>query len=255
MRHAEPVMGTVVSIDVRTRAPDERLRRAIERAVGWLHWVDAAFSPYLPDSEISRLDRGELARDACHPRVREILDLCDELHAATDGYFDARASGHLDPSGVVKGWSIEQASALLAQAGAPDHAIDGGGDVRLRGDADPTTGQRWQVALRHPFQLDAFCAVLGLEEGAVATSGTYERGFHVIDPHRRRPVTAIVALTVIGPELTMTDAYATAAFAMGLDAPEWLGGLAHHEAFMIDADGNGWATPGFARYRLDSLQS
>ena len=63
---------------------------------------------------------------------------------------------------------------------------------------------------------------MGLHEGAVATSGTYERGFHVIDPKRRRPVTDLAAVTVIGPELTLTDAYATAALAMGAAAPAWL---------------------------------
>ena len=148
----------------------------------------------------------------------------------------------------MKGWSVEQASILLAEAGFGDHAIDAGGDVRLRGRTG--TGRPWQVALRHPFQRDAFCAVVALDEGAVATSGTYERGFHVIDPLRRVPATAIASVTVIGPELTVTDAYATVALAMGVDAPDWLLGLPDHEAFTIDAEGNGWQTPGFDRYRL-----
>ncbi|MGH9058316.1 MAG: FAD:protein FMN transferase [Acidimicrobiales bacterium] len=133
MQHAEAVMGTVVSIDVRTSGSAAGAQRAIDDVVTWLHWVDATFSTYRPESEISRLDRHELAPDECHPHVREILVLCDDLRTSTAGYFDAWASGHLDPSGVVKGWSIERASDLLAAAGWPDHAIDGGGDVRLRG--------------------------------------------------------------------------------------------------------------------------
>jgi len=247
-RHAEQVMGTVVSIEIRTQGPQAELQNSIDRVVADLHWVDATFSTYKPDSEISRLDRGELTTSDCHPLVREVLALCDQLHSETGGYFDARAGGHLDPSGLVKGWSVERASAQLTADGWPDHAIDAGGDVRLRGNTG--VGRPWQVALRHPFQLDAFCAVVGLAEGAVATSGTYERGFHVIDPHRGRPATAVSALTVIGPELTRTDAYATAAVAMGLDAPLWLDSLVDYEAFLIDADGNGSATSGFDRYRL-----
>ncbi len=249
MRHAEPVMGTVVSIDVRTSGAEPQLHVAIKEVVRWLHWVDETFSTYKPDSEIRRLDRGDLAIDDCHPYVQDTLALCEKLRESTGGYFDARAGGHLDPSGLVKGWSIEHASAMLAAAGWPDHAIDGGGDVRVRSHTD--SGRQWQIALRHPFQLDAFCAVVGLHNGAVATSGTYERGFHVIDPHRRRPVTTVAAVTVIGADLTTADAYATAALAMGLDAPEWLASLADHEALMVDSDGNGWTTQGFARYRLD----
>ena len=109
--------------------------------------------------------------------MRHILALCEGLRTATNGYFDSRAAGRLDPSGVVKGWSIDQASEILTTAGCPDHLIDGGGDVRLRGRAGPNT--QWRVAVVHPLRLDAYCAALQLPDGAVATSGTYERGFHV----------------------------------------------------------------------------
>jgi thiamine biosynthesis lipoprotein len=249
-RHAEAVMGTVVSFDLRGPVGSAAAARsAIGEVVAWLHWVDATFSTYKPGSEINRLDRGELRPTACHREVRSILALCDELHDVTNGYFDARADGRLDPSGVVKGWSIERASAMLVDLGWPDHSIDGGGDVRLRGRHGE--GRDWHVAITHPFIAGAYCALVGLPQGAVATSGTYERGFHVIDPHQRRPAIALAAVTVLGPELTMTDAYATAALAMGTGAPEWLEGLHGHEALVIDADGNGWSTPGFDRHRLD----
>jgi thiamine biosynthesis lipoprotein len=245
--HTEIVMGTVVSFEVRNQ-PSGAARPAIEAAVDWLHWVDATFSTYRPESEINRLDRGDLTADACHPHVRHILALCEQLRAASNGFFDVRAAGRLDPSGVVKGWSIERASQMLTAAGCPDHLIDGGGDVRLHGQAGPQTD--WRVGVVHPLALDAYCAALHLHEGAVATSGTYQRGFHVIDPHRRRPATDLAAVTVIGSDLTMTDAYATAALAMGAAAPAWLQGLAAHEAMIVDTDGKGWQTSGFHRYQL-----
>jgi thiamine biosynthesis lipoprotein len=247
-RHAETVMGTVVSFELRGQGPARAAADAIGAAVRWLHWVDATFSTYKPDSNVNRLDRGELVVAACDPQVREILDLCDILHAATEGYFDARATGHLDPSGVVKGWSIERASMLLHDLGWPNHSIDGGGDVRLRGDAGLVQG--WQVAITHPFRLDAFCAVVAVTEGAVATSGTYQRGFHVLDPHRGQPATALAAVTVIGRELVWSDAYATAALAMGTNAPTWLEALPDHEAYVIDAEGHSWRSSGFDRYLI-----
>jgi FAD:protein FMN transferase len=244
--HADPVMGTVVSFDVRG-TPQSVARAAIERAVAWLHWVDATFSTYRDDSEISRLDRGELSEDASHPEVRYILSLCERLRVETEGFFDGRATGRLDPSGVVKGWSIDRASQLLTDSACPNHLIDGGGDVRLHG--RPAADVEWQVGVVHPLRLDAYCAALRLAEGAVATSGTYERGFHVVDPHTRRPVVDVAAVTVVGPELTLADAYATAALAMGTTAPAWLDSLVDYEALVIDAGGRGWETSGFDRYR------
>ena len=82
----------------------------------------------------------------------------------------------------------------------------------------------------------------------MATSGTAERGLHVIDPRTRRPAGALASVTVVGPDLTHTDAYATAAVAMGLDAPGWLECLREHEAFVVDARGHAWWTAGFARH-------
>jgi len=239
------VMGTVVSFDVRTPAPAERVEAAVQAAVGWLHWVERTFSTYQHGSEVNRFDRGELAAaDAC-AELRHILRLCHELHDSTGGFFDAWATARFDPSGVVKGWSIEQASSILVAAGFPDHAIDGGGDVRLQGTPGP--GRLWQVGVRHPRQRDAYSAVLSLPGGAVATSGTYERGAHVVDPRTGRPATELVSVTVTGSELTTTDAYATAALAMGADAPAWLAGLDGYEAQVVSEQGRGWSTPGFRR--------
>lgn len=250
-------MGTVVSFELRPGgAVDEAastMAEAVADAVAWLHWVDETFSTYTDESEISRLDAGELPLEQCHPEVRHILSVCEELRAGTSGYFDARAGGNLDPSGVVKGWSIERASAILVARGWPDHLVDGGGDVRVHGRAGHPGG--WRVGITHPFRRDALCAVVHLEDGAVATSGTYERGLHVIDPHRGRPATDLASVTVVGPELVYTDAYATAALAMGGGAAAWLTSLEGYEALVIDAVGRPVETPGFARYRVETLNT
>jgi thiamine biosynthesis lipoprotein len=253
-RWRQEVMGTVVTFDIVTAAPVAEAAPAVEAAMAWLRWVDATFSPFQVDSAVRRIDRGDLAVADAPPEVGRILALCADLRATTRGYFDARAGGSLDPSGVVKGWAVERASELLADAGWPDHAVDGGGDIRLRGRGPGPGG--WRVAVTHPWRGDAFCAVLGLlAGGAVATSGTYERGLHVIDPHRGLPATDLAAVTVVGPELVRADAYATAALAMGVDAPDWLGGLDDHEALVVDASGRGWETPGFGHYRLEGAES
>jgi thiamine biosynthesis lipoprotein len=239
----EQVMGTVVTFDVRTAAPRTQVDEALAAATQWLHWVDDTFSTYKEHSEVNRFDRGELPIDECCEELKKVVALCYKFNGATGGYFDAWASGRFDPSGVVKGWSVEHASALVQEAGLADHAIDGGGDVRLSG--SPGTGRPWQVGVRHPLQRDAYCAALSLTGGAVATSGTYERGLHVINPFSGKPATELVAVTVVGPELVSADAYATAAFAMGAAAPDWLESLAGYESLVINADGQGWSTQGF----------
>ena len=133
----------------------------------------------------------------------------------TGGYFDVRAgaSRTLDPSGLVKGWSVDRAAALLDAAGASNYAVNAGGDMRLRGGALPESV--WRVGIQHPLERDRVAAVLETRDLAVATSGAYERGEHVIDPHTRRPPAGVLSVTITGPDLATADAYATSAFAMG----------------------------------------
>src|SRR5919112_4971373 len=117
------IMGMPIGID----APGVD----VEPAFAWLREVDAVFSPYREDSEISRLDRGEIALADCRPEVDEVLMRCRALHAATGGYFSVRPNGRLDPSGLVKGWAIDGAARKLAAA--ERFCINAGGDVLVRG--------------------------------------------------------------------------------------------------------------------------
>jgi FAD:protein FMN transferase len=180
------------------------------RVFAWLRWVDATFSTYRADSEISRLARGE--RFEPHPLVRGVLARCEELRVETGGLFDARAGGRLDPSGFVKGWAVERAAAF----GSGRFLIDAGGDVVLRGS--------WRVGIRHPYEPDRLAAAITVADCAVATSGAYERGPHIIDPRTRLPASGLSSVTVVGRDLGTADAYATAAFVAG--DPAWTAGLA-----------------------------
>jgi thiamine biosynthesis lipoprotein len=241
------VMGMAVSIDIRDETADaERLDRAVGEVVRWLEWVDVTFSTYQETSEISRIARGELAVADASPEVAVVLGLGERFRLESDGYFDVNAGGRLDPSGVVKGWAVERASALLLAAGFADHAVNAGGDIRLRG--SPASGRGWRVGIAHPHDRSGLVAVAELAGGAIATSGTAERGAHVTDPHTGRAAIELASVTVVGPELVATDAYATAALAMGAGARAWLGELTArtgHDAYVVDADGSTWWTPGF----------
>jgi thiamine biosynthesis lipoprotein len=122
-RHAEHCMGTVFSFDLR---PPSVPAAVLEDVIAWLHRIDATFSTYRPGSEICRLAQGEITVAGCAPEVQEILGLCDRLREATGGCFSAYASGTLDPSGVVKGWAVERAAAMLRRAGSRNALLTSG---------------------------------------------------------------------------------------------------------------------------------
>jgi thiamine biosynthesis lipoprotein len=242
VRRVEQIMGMPILVDLRDDVVDER---ALDAVFDWFREVDETFSTYNPDSEISRIARGDLAVAGSSPEVRQVLVRCEQLRRETAGYFDAYASGALDPSGLVKGWSVDRAAALLARVGFENYAVNAGGDIRLVGGARPDS--IWRVGIQHPRLRNRIAAAVEGSDLAVATSGAYARGEHVVDPHTGATPSGILSVTITGPDLATADAYATAAFAMGGDwAPEWTASLAAgYEAITILADDRVLLTPGF----------
>ncbi len=241
VRHAEHVMGTVVSFDVAAAFAGAPLAQAVR----WLHWVDATFSPFLPGSEVSRLARGEVSAADCAPEVAEVLAACESVTKASGGYFSARYAGRLDPSGYVKGWAIERAAMMLTAAGSASHCVNGGGDVQCVG-ARSAAGEPWRIGIADPAHPGSLIRVVRGNGFAVATSGIAERGPHIIDPHTGRPAGEFLSVTVVGPSLALADAYATAAVAMGSAARAWIEGFDGYHGFALRADGRSWQTAGFA---------
>ncbi|MER5946264.1 FAD:protein FMN transferase [Streptomyces sp. NPDC001904] len=237
MRRVEHVMGFPVSL----RVDDEDVpERAADAVFAWLREVDERFSPFKPDSEVSRHGRGEPAPHEPSADLVEVLDLCEHYRLATDGAFDVRLPGRaFDPCAVVKGWSMQRAAELLRAAGARRFCLNAGGDV-------VASGGPWRVGIRHPERADKLCATVELTDGGVATSGRYERGDHIIDGRTGRPATELLSLTVVATTLTEADSVATAAFAMGADGIEWAASLEGCEVFAVDAEGRVLRTAGLA---------
>jgi thiamine biosynthesis lipoprotein len=239
-RVVERVMGTVVSLDIRAGLCDASV---LEDAFAHLHEIDARFSTYREDSEIQRLDRGELALADVSPDVRWVLERCTDLRSETGGFFDVRATGRLDPSALVKGWAAQRAADILGAGGLTDFCLNAGGDVIARGSALP--GRGWRVGVQHPHDRTTIAARVNVRDLAVATSGAYERGAHILDPRTGAPPADVLSVTVIGADLGTADAYSTAAFAMGLDGPAWTLALDGYEAMTILAADTVLCTPGF----------
>ncbi|MEU9353079.1 FAD:protein FMN transferase [Streptomyces griseoloalbus] len=236
MRRVEHVMGFPVSL----RVDDEGFpESAADALFARLREADARFSPFREDSEVSRLDRGDLDPEALSPELTEILDLCERYRIATGGAFDVRLPGRrLDPCAVVKGWSVQRGADLLTAAGARRFCLNAGGDV-------VAAGGPWRVGIRHPQHADRLCTVLHLTDGAVATSARYERGDHILDGRTGRPATGLLSLTVVAPTLTEADTVATAAFALGREGIDWAAARPGCEVFAVDADRRVVRTSGF----------
>lgn len=221
-------MGTAIVIDVRDPETDAdgwdaQAGAAVEAAFDHFRDVDTRFSTYKPDSEISRLNRGELVEQKCSEQMRDVLRMCELARVTSDGYFDIRghrSDGAIDPSGLVKGWSVEGAARILEAAGLRNYCINAAGDLRASGYVEP--GKPWRIGIRNPWDAHTTAAVIAAHDLSIATSGTYERGEHVIVPHTGRPPDGIASMTIIGPSLTWADTWATAAYAMGIRGVEWI---------------------------------
>ena len=245
LTHVEFVMGTAVTFDV--RFDDDRQREeadaAVHEACAWLHWVDTTFTTYNEASYVRRLARGEITIADCPERVGEVVEMCERYRDETDGWFDPWAGpAGFDPSGLVKGWSVQLASDLLVERGFARHCVNGGGDVAARG--RPGDAPAWGIGIIDPYDNQSLLVAVRVVDEAVATSGIAERGQHV---WRRdgSPATELASVTVIDPDLTRADVLATTALAMGEAALPWLAERVR-DAYVIDAGRVERMTPGFA---------
>jgi len=232
-------MGTVFSLAV--VGGDDM---AIERACRFLHHVDDVFSTWIEDSWISRIRRGEAELEDAPDIVSEVHGLCLEALRTSRGRFDPwRLPGGFDPTGLVKGWAAERAARQLQEAGATAAMVNGAGDIACFG--RPDLAREWRIGLEDPFDPSRIAMVV---EGwpAVATSGTYQRGLHLIDPTSGRPAFGVRAATVVGPALWLADALATAAAASEVTAGiEMVKAVEGYELLVVDEDGRRTFTPGF----------
>jgi len=228
------------------------IEAAFDSVYDYLTTVDETFSTYKDQSEIMRINRGELTLEHASEDMQTIFALAEQTRLETDGYFDIQHNGMIDPSGIVKGWAIYNAADILHQHGFANYYVDAGGDIQAVG-KNPD-GEDWRVGIRNPFNLNEIVKVLAVRDAGIATSGTSIRGQHIYNPlsgaalNGALPSDEIVSLTVIGANVYEADRFATAAFAMGRDGILFIEGLQGFEGYLIDRNGIATLTSGFARY-------
>ena len=235
-----PVMGTMASVHVHDGAEPTLIDGAVDAMWQELDRLEDIFSTFRPSSELSRINRGELHLLDAGSEVIEVVDACTWLEHVSKGAFRARRPGDttIDPAGFVKGWAAELAAKCLDRAGLQHWYLSVGGDIQTRGTA--CDGTPWRVAIADPNSADvhAIRAIVEVCGDAVATSGIAARGRHLWDGRTDQLAASLASMTVVGPNLTWADAFATAAFVMGLDGVDWVTRFDGYRALAITPDGD-----------------
>ena len=121
--------------------------------------------------------------------------------------------------GIAKGYVVDRMASVLADHGLEDFLINAGGDIRsagLREDGEP-----WRVGVQDPKKQGDLPDVIGLSNGAVATSGSYEIYFdrdrsyhHIVSARTGDSPRSSESVSVVAPTTLAADALATAVFVM-----------------------------------------
>jgi len=243
VKQTKHLMGMPITVEILDAGANTNVFSDI-----WSHFssVDRKYSTYKKDSEISKINNG-LQTTKWSPEMKTILRLCEQTKQETGGYFNIIHNNKRDPSGLVKGWAINNAAKLLLARGFQNFYIEAGGDIQVHGlNAEK---KLWRVGIRNPFKRTEVVKIVAVTTSGVATSGTYIRGQHIYNPHKPDGlVKEVASLTVVGPNIYEADRFATAAFAMGKAGIEFIESLASCEAYMIDDKKQAVFTSGFEKY-------
>jgi thiamine biosynthesis lipoprotein len=226
MRRVEQIMGMPISIDIPDCDDDEVFVAAFDR----LRQIDDRFSTYKPQSEASRFAAGKTRERKLSPELQKVIKACREAEKQTNGYFSAWAAGAFDPSGYVKGWAIAETGKTIEGRGYKTYCVGAGGDILARSNS----GKIWNIGIQDPSDRSKILNKLSISNGAVATSGNYERGAHIINPNTQQPADIFLSVTVTGPEIIKADILATAIFASGQKQPEFLKSFHGYDTIIVD---------------------
>jgi len=242
MKQTEIIMGMPITIKI----VDKATKALLTDVFSYFKEVDARYSTYKESSEISQINNG-LPKSKWSAEMKKVLNLCEQTKADTKGYFDIVHNGKYDPSGLVKGWAINNAADILRKKNITNFYIEAGGDIQVSG--HESDNKPWTVGIRNPFNIDEIIKTVSVTSEGVATSGTYIRGQHIYNPLRpNAKLNQVKSLTVIGPNIYEADRFATAAFAMGAEGISFIKTIKGLEAYMVTDNKMATYTNGFERY-------
>jgi len=254
-------MGTVISLTVPAGAVPgtaggegglDAASAAVERVFAGL---DETFSLYRPDSEASRLARGELSLRDSSAAMRDRYAEALSWRLRTEGAFSPeRPDGVLDLSGLIKGYAIGQAGEALRSRRITDWCLNAGGDVLVMGSPVPGSGTAWAAGVVDPMDRSALLAAYELggpgTRCALATSGSAERGDHIWAAGAGSRTAGssgagFAQVSVAAADIVTADVLATAIVAGGTAMLHWATDGWEIEVLAVRRNGELLATPGF----------
>lgn len=178
--------------------------------------IDRELSPFRDDSLLSRFQKGDLEPMLISTDFESIFAQAKLAEEMTNGSFTPFFSGKYDPTGLTKGWAIEQAFEkyllpLLSDTKIIGVSLNGGGDLKAK-----TTDKvdfHWGIGIENPDDLQMLLTSYYLKNGAVATSGSSKRGENIVREYN----SLIKQVTIVSDSLVDADIWATAGIASGYD--------------------------------------
>lgn len=243
MKKVALIMGMPITIEIADKYIKENI---FDNIFKYFHHVDSVFSTYKKNSEISKINDNKIKPSEYSIEMKEIFSLAEKTKNETHGYFNINFKDKLDPSGIVKGWAIYNASKILDKNGYKNYYINAGGDIQTRG--RNIKGEKWSIGIQDPWNSNSIVKTIHINGEGVATSGTYERGEHIYNPLKKSVAKDIMSITVIGPNIFDADRFATAAFAMGKSGIHFIEQLNGYEGYLIDKDKKAIYTSNFNKY-------
>jgi len=242
LRKQFPVWGTIVDVDIASSLVSEKaLNKGMQQVIDFCKQVDSDFSTYIDTSWITHLRTNHIEISSCPPSVQEVWQLCLQAKHLTDGAFDPWAvEGGFDPSGLVKGWAADKCADLLLSLGIEHVQVNAAGDLALRGGFYDGVVKPWRIGVVNPENRAEVVETFEIFDGAIATSGTYERGAHINDPYTGLIAIGAQSATVVGPLGWLCDALATALMVAGADGAKYFAQpeLAGYKPFVINRHEN-----------------
>lgn len=244
MKQTKLIMGMPITVEIADKKVSGNI---FQKVFVYFRQIDKQFSPFKKTSEVSLVSAGKILPKDYSTPMKEVVALAEKTKVQTGGFFDVWHNGKFNPSGIVKGWAILNATDLIAKAGFANFYVEAGGDVEARGLNGK--GEKWQVGIRNPFAIREIVKTLDISNLGMATSGTYFRGRHIYNPFDpQKKLDEVVSLTVIGKNILEADRFATACFAMGKEGIEFLEKTPDLEGYLINAKSIATMTRGFEKY-------
>lgn len=228
---------------------DKELFNLIERAIGISKLTDGAFDiSYASMDRIWQFD-GSMTVMPSEKEIKSSVEKVGYQNIVLDKknstVFLKLEGMKIGFGAIGKGYAADKAKTLLISKGVPSGIINASGDMNTWG--KQPNGNDWKVAITNPMDKNKVFALLPITNGAVVTSGNYEkyvnfngkRYTHIIDPRTGYPSTGIISVTVFAPKAELADALATSVFVMGKEAGlDRINQLPKIECIIIDNKGN-----------------